>query len=67
MTWQITDMPIQHGSGTDYVGWLADEKRGVHVKIQISPIRVTQEAAFLIMQQFAGILTPFGLEEMWPK
>lgn len=60
--WQITEMPEQAGSARDYVGWLRC-RNGVHVKICISD-NATQEDALLIIQQFAGILTPAGLEQM---
>lgn len=59
--WQITDMPTQRGSGDDFVGWLCISKAGIHVKVQIGGANVTQEDAFLIIQQFAGIITPGGL------
>lgn len=60
--WVITDLPRQRGSSDDYVGWLRG-KNGVHVKVHISP-NVGHEGARLIMQQFAGIITPENLNRM---
>ena len=59
--WQITEMPEQHGRARDYVGWL--RLGGIHVKVQISSQDVTQEDAFLIIQNLAGIISGEGLAQ----
>ncbi len=60
--WQITDKPER--TGGDYIAWLRT-RTGIHVKVSIGAAHeISQEDAWLIVQQFAGILTPFGLENM---